>query len=218
MARSLAQRQHVELDFSQLADKDLHDLVGAIKLAAPTSQLVLNSQPMQASLAALLTKDTAFAQAGTAVTNDRAKLKTDLATEVTCRSDIVGEIRCFATLAENGSKLAGDLQGAGLPARARAAKKSLPPDTPESIDTVLPKKGHGKATVSVHETGKTRRQYAAEYSLDPYGPTTWAPLGKGYGKSRLVTGASGTKIWVRFATVRGQLQSDWCTPVLVTIP
>jgi hypothetical protein len=218
MARSLIQRQHVELDFSQLTDKDMHDLVAGIKQASGTSQVVLGSPAMQTCLATLLGKDLAFTTATTAVTNDRAKLKTDLATEATCRGDVVGEIRTFATLAENGSKSAAELQGAGLPARAPAPKKNTPPDVPESIDTLFPKTGHGKALASVHETGKLRRQYTAEYSLDPYGPTTWAPLGKGFGKTRVVTGASGARVWVRFATVRGQLQSDWCTPVLITIP
>jgi hypothetical protein len=40
-----------------------------------------------------------------------------------------------------------------------------------------------------------------------------------FGKQRKLTGyATGTKLWVRFATVRWGMQSDWCTPVLVTIP
>ena len=66
--------------------------------------------------------------------------------------------------------------------------------------------------------GAGRRQYIAQSSPDPFGPTTWSPLGVSLGKTRVLTGASGTRIWVRFATVRGALQSDWCTPVLVTIP
>jgi hypothetical protein len=40
----------------------------------------------------------------------------------------------------------------------------------------------------------------------------------GYGKTRKVTGPSGSKVWVRFARVRGEVQSAWSTPVLVTIP
>jgi len=179
----LVQRQRVELDFAQLTDKSVHDLVSGIKLAAPTSLLVLNSAPMQTSVAAILAKDTALTQSGATVTDDKAKLKTDLATEATCRSGLCAEIRVFATL-----------------------------------DTSYPAKGHGKAMVSVHETGKTRRQYAAEWSPETIGPNSWAQLGVGHGKTRSVIGASGTKVWVRFATVRGQQQSDWCTPVLVTIP
>jgi hypothetical protein len=47
---------------------------------------------------------------------------------------------------------------------------------------------------------------------------TWTQLGVSQGKTRVVTGASGAKIWVRFAMVRGSLQSDWSIPVLVTLP
>ena len=73
----------------------------------------------------------------------------------------------------------------------------------------------GKIRVRVHETGSIRHQYVAQQSVDG---TTWTALGVGLGKSRMVTGATGAKVWVRFATVRGQLESDWCTPVLVTLP
>jgi hypothetical protein len=39
----------------------------------------------------------------------------------------------------------------------------------------------------------------------------------GNGKQRIITGPSGTKVWVRFAQVRYGLQSDWSVPVLVTL-
>ena len=86
---------------------------------------------------------------------------------------------------------------------------------PTQIDTRFPKVGHGKATVSVHETGTTRHQYAAEQSLDGI---TWTQLGVSHGKTRVVTGASGTKVWVRFAMVRGTLQSDWSAAAIITLP
>jgi hypothetical protein len=86
---------------------------------------------------------------------------------------------------------------------------------PASIDVKTPRVGHGKIRATVHETGGSHHPYAAEQSVDG---TTWTALGAGRGKSRMITGASGAKIWVRFAMVRGELQSDWCTPVLVTIP
>ena len=88
---------------------------------------------------------------------------------------------------------------------------------PESIDIRLPNKLRGQFTASAHEIGRTQWQYAAEWSPDPVGESTWSPL-PGYGKARKVTGPSGTKVWVRFARVRGQSQSAWGTPVLVTIP
>ena len=35
---------------------------------------------------------------------------------------------------------------------------------------------------------------------------------------RRLSGKSGTSVWVRFALMHGQLQSDWSAPVLVTFP
>ena len=66
--------------------------------------------------------------------------------------------------------------------------------------------------------GAGKGRFVAEMSLDAGGPSTWSSL-PGTGKSRALSGyASGTKVWVRFAAVRYGMQSDWCTPVLVTIP
>jgi hypothetical protein len=82
-----------------------------------------------------------------------------------------------------------------------------------------PAKGHGRTKLTVYETrGAPRGEYVAQWSPDPYGPTTWAQLGIGHGKSRWVSGQPGTKVWVRFARVRGQSQSEWSTPMLITIP
>jgi hypothetical protein len=218
MGHFLVPRYHVQLDFSQIKDPDRHEIVAGIRQVAQTSPIILNSPAMQASLAALTAKDAALTQANAAGISSKQKLKTDIATEAGCRGDVDGEIRAFATLTENYAKSPADIHGAGLPSRSATPTKKLPPEVPASIDTVIPRAGLGKAIVSVHDTGKTRKQYAAEWSPDPIGPDTWAPLGVGSSKVRTVTGASGTKVWVRFATVRGQLQSDWCTPVLVTIP
>ena len=108
-----------------------------------------------------------------------------------------------------------DIHAGGLVPAPPRPSRNAPPTVPASIDTRTPKTGHGKIGVSVHETGATRHQYVAQQSVDG---TTWTGLGAGHGKSRVVTGAPGAKVWVRFAMVRGGLQSDWCTPVLVTIP
>jgi hypothetical protein len=218
MSRTLVQRFHALLDFSTLDDTLRHQIAAGIEAVAATSPLVTGSTAMQASLTALGKKDAALSTANGVVVNDKQKLRTDIATEVTARGDYDGELRNFALLAENGAKSPTDIQSVGLTYRPPAPATKLPPPVPTSINTIFPKTGHGKATVSVQETGTTRRQYIAQSSPDPFGPTTWSPLGVSLGKTRVLTGASGTRIWVRFATVRGALQSDWCTPVLVTIP
>jgi hypothetical protein len=101
-------------------------------------------------------------------------------------------------------------------------ERSAPPSKaqvtpPEPIDIRLPSKLRGQFTASAPETGKTRWRYAAEWSSDPMAENTWAAL-PGYGKTRKLTSPSGARVWVRFARVLGQVQSDWSTPVLVTTP
>jgi hypothetical protein len=78
-------------------------------------------------------------------------------------------------------------------------------------------RAHGKARVVVQGRGYLG-SFVAEASPYVIGAGTWAPL-PGRGKERKLAGyPSGTQLWVHFAAVRFGLQSDWCTPVLVTIP
>jgi hypothetical protein len=218
MARSLIHRYHVLLDLSTLDDTLRHQVVAGIVGAAPTSALVAANPAMAASVTALATKDATLTKSNAAVVTDKQKLRTDVATEAVARNDLDGELRNLATLTENNAKSPADIQGISLVYRPPMVVAKLPPVAPTMLTVLIPKKGHGKVTVSVHETGSTRGQYVAESSPDPVGATTWTQLGTTLGKTRAVTGVTGTKVWVRFATVRGGLQSDWCTPVLITIP
>src|SRR5271166_5824456 len=81
MGRIIVPRYLAALEISRLADADAHTLVGNIKVAAPTSALVLASPAMQASVTALGTKDATLEKANTAVDNDKQALKIDLSTE-----------------------------------------------------------------------------------------------------------------------------------------
>ncbi len=213
MARNLTPRIPILLALTEMSDGDLHDLAGRIKLVAGTSKLCQQNPAMAASAAAIVTKAAALATENQTVADDKSKLHTDIASEAVARTDLVAEFRTYATWATNGALNAADIHGAGLMSRDLSTP-TLPPATPGSID-ILPTKMHGKIRVSVHETGSTRHQYVAQQSVDG---NNWTPLGIGHGKTRTLSGTTGAKIWVRFAMVRGELQSDWCTPVLVTIP
>jgi hypothetical protein len=213
MAKNLAPRVPILLALTRMSDADLHDLADTIKKAAPTSKLCSQNPAMAASAATIDTKAAAFDADNQTVAEDRRKLVLDIAAEALTRTALVAELRTYATLATNGALLPADLQGAGLTYRDTVVAK-LPPGTPGLID-VLPSKVHGKVRVAVHETGTGRRQYVAQQSLDG---TNWTPLGLGHGKMRTVTGTSGTKVWVRFASIRGEQQSDWSIAQLVTIP
>ena len=119
-------------------------------------------------------------------------------------------------LTEAGAQSATEIESMAFTARSERRPPPPPLVPPASIDIQMGKKG-GKVKVAAHEIGKTKRRYAAQTSPDPIGPTTWTTV-PGAGKSRWLAGRSGTSVWVRFALMHGQLQSDWSTAVLVTFP
>ena len=125
MGRSLVQRFHVLLDLTTLDDTARHQLVAGIAAAAPASALVAANPAMQASVTALVAKDTTLTQTNSAVVLDKQKLKTDIATEAVARNNLDGELRNLATLTENDAKSPADVQGISFvyrpPERAQRA-------------------------------------------------------------------------------------------------
>jgi hypothetical protein len=151
------------------------------------------------------------------VAADRTKLGVDTVAETNARTNVDSALLSLKTLFESNATSEDDITASGYQKRGPLPPRT-PPVPPASIDVKLPRLKRGELTVSAHEAKSAPRgRYAAQWSPDPPGPATWLTL-PGTGKSRTITGASGTKVWVRFARVRGQVQSDWCTPVLVTIP
>jgi hypothetical protein len=216
MGRSLVPRYLTGLLLSTLNDNQIHSLAGDIALAAKTSSLVQGSTTMQTCVAAIATKDTALATQNQSVADDHVKLRIDIASEAVARTDVLGEIRTYSTLVGNGAKSYADVHAAGLPPPAPRAPRNTPPTVPVLIDNKPPAKGHGRTTVSVGDLGAEKRQFIAQQSVDA--GVTWTQLGVGHGKTRLVTGPSGTKVLVRFAMVRSGLVSDWSVAIRVTIP
>jgi hypothetical protein len=99
--------------------------------------------------------------------------------------------------------------------RSQFAKASTALNPPTGVAIHLGRK-HGQFRASAVYTG--RAKYAAQVSTDPIGPATWQDL-SGNGKERTVTGhPSGSLVWIRFRTIAKIAQSDWCTPVAVTVP
>ena len=203
------------MNLTRVDDKWRHDTIAGIVQLAPASPLIA-IPAIQASVAALATLGASLKADNDTVAVDRTKLAADIEMEENTRRAVDGELLILKAAVENKSTKPSDLTSMGFEERAASQRKAqvLPP---ESIDIRLPSRLRGQFTASAHEIGKTKWRYAAEWSPDPIGASTWATL-TGYGKSRKVKGPSGTKIWVRFARVRGQIQSEWSTPVLVTIP
>jgi len=216
MGRAFVPRFPPTLELSTTSDPDLHTLAGNIALAAKTSALVAASPPMQASVAAIATKDAALTTNNQLVADDHTKLRIDTASETVARTALVGAIRTYATLVTGDAKSDTDVHAAGLPPLGPREPRNTPPTVPVIINNKPPKTGHGKTTVSVGDLDADKREFVAQQSLD--GGTTWSQLGVGHGKTRVVTGPSGTKVMVRFAMVRSGLISDWSVAITITIP
>jgi hypothetical protein len=210
-------KEHVELSFKELRDASRHSLAASIAQMAPSSPLYANTS-IQASVAALAKKDAALAQSNATVENDKKKLTADTAVETVARSAFDGELTNLVTLTETTATSPADVASMALKPQVRGpSQRGVVPPVPSGIDVKYPKKGHGTATGTVQAPKRADWHFAVEASPNPPTATSWSLL-VGTGKTRTLTGPSGTQMWLRAARVRGQLQSDWCTPVLVTIP
>jgi len=133
--------------------------------------------------------DSNLTTAGLKVDTDKNQLRIDVAAEAQARSIVVGLVRSVVTAVTNVAQSPADLHNAGIPAAPPRPPKNQPPAVPQQLNVTFPKRGHGKATVTVEETGPTKHEYAAQSSLDG---VTWIQLGVSHGKTRAVTGATGT--------------------------
>jgi hypothetical protein len=205
---------HIQLDFGQLDDAARLELAIGIAKQAPQSALFADNPAIQAAVDAVVAKAKKLDERNLAVAQTRAQLRADISDELVARTELDGALRALATLTEVGAKSPSDLvQMAFRP--LDTTRSILGPQPPDGIDVQIPKRGHGHVTVSARQSNDKRRHYEVE--ICPYGSDTWTRL-IGHGKTRTVKGASGDQLWVRFATVKGEVQSEWCTPVLVTIP
>jgi len=209
---------HAALNFTELTDADRQSILSGIQQVAPTSSLYAGNAALQACFTSLVKQGGALMTSSATVAADKKKLSADAASHVATRTGFDQELRLYAAVAESAATSATDLEGLGLkPRSSSSSSKSSPPAVPSSIAVHLAKR-HGAATrVSAQYAGTGRPHFVAESSPDPVTATSFTAL-PGAGRSRSLTGASGTRVWVRFASVRGGMQSDWCTPVLVTLP
>ncbi len=210
-------RFRAALNFKDLTDTSRHTTLGSIEKLAPASTVYSNNPSLQASLASLVKKDAALSTSNTTVENDKKQLKADTANETVARAAYDAELHNFATLAGNAATSAADLAGLGLTPLVPAPRPKGPPPVPAGIDIRYPARGHGKATIAVQAPKGAAWDYMIQVSPNPPTATSYEMV-PGNGKTRVLTGASGTQLWVKAARIRGGVQSDFCTAVLVTIP
>jgi hypothetical protein len=199
-----------------MSDAEIAAQVAGIQKLAPTSPLMQNAA-VSASVTALGKKATAFTVALSAVSADEQQLRDDQEARNAARTLLEGELGTLRALVVNAASGTGDITGMGFTPATLAPRTRTVPEAP-AIVLVRPEKAHDRARVSVQDNGSARRSYLAEATPDPMSATSVWSILPGNGKQRIVTGATGSKLWVRFAQVRDGLQSDWSTPVLVTLP
>jgi hypothetical protein len=203
------------LALSDMTETQVSDLARNIGKLAPTSALA-TANPSVASGAAAVTAKAATYAAARKKATDTAKQATDASASAdTAYEDLTAEITAFVGVVLNVAKTPSDLTSVALVPRDKTVVPTAPPAAPDAFVITKPRFQRGFADISVTEPEGTQGRYYAESSPDPIG--TWTRL-PGTGKSRRVTGASGAKIWVRFARVRGQIESAWSEPQLVVIP
>jgi hypothetical protein len=216
MSKPSSPRTRIDLDLSTLDDADRAALFAGIqKVAAGASLAQIPS--IQASLTALDAKAAALDDGNGAVAADRQQLQRDITVRDLARVAFDAEVSTLRALVANNATSPADVTAMGFSILDPASRTRTLPDAPREV-VVRFERRTGRARVTVVELSSAPRgAYVAESSPDPIGPSTWSPM-VGNGKQRLVTGASGAKVWVRFAQVRYGLQSAWSAPVLVTFP
>jgi len=209
------QRARISLNVSGMDEAEMASTVAGIQKVAPASALMQNAA-IAASFAALGKKATTLTSAAAAVAADQAQLKLDENARATAKVSVRGELDTLRALVVNTAADAADIHSMGFVPLSLAAQTRTVPPAPAEVVTRIGKV-HGRAYATV-QTSVKHAMYAAESTSDPIAPASvWSSL-PGNGKRRILTGATGSKVWVRFAQVRFGLQGDWSTPVLVTLP
>jgi hypothetical protein len=203
-----------KLDADPQARADLNTNIAAL---APSSPLYAK-QAVKDEVANLGTTFTALKAARKTAAASAAQHKLDVEAENAAMLANNKSLSLLRTLTENGALTPADAKSMGFDPYEGPPPKPDLTVAPLQIDVELgkrPHQGQGSAKASVHESAtEPRRHYAAQSSTDG---VTWVDL-VGHGKSRRLTGKSGTSIFVRFALERGSQRSPWSNAVQITFP
>jgi hypothetical protein len=214
MHKYVLKRFRIDLNMGDLTDEKRDDLVARIAKMAPTSKLIQASPAMAASVSALATKAATFKASRDTTAATRQVLAANVDTENQSRAAVDLEILTLAGLVAPTARQSADITGAGFDERAaRRARPFVPPD---GLAVSFPRKVKGRFKVA--PKGDLGRNWVVQVAPDDGGrPGAWSEV-PGTAKTRIITGASGSRVWVRYAMVRGMEVSAWGTAVLVTIP
>ncbi len=212
MTTPITPRWRAALNTRLMNDIDREKLTAGIEQVAPSSALA-KVPAIAASLAALGPKSAAFVADVATAAQYRALWRTSAAVRDASRLALDLELDTLKTLVDNNATSAADVAGIGFALLTLTKASQAEPDPPAAL-LVTFGKARREARVTVQGKGYLGR-FVAQTASDPV--TVWVDA-PGTGKRRILTGASGTRVWVRFAAVRFGMQSAWSTPVLVTLP
>jgi len=213
--RTKIQNLHIALALAVMTDKERVDLCATMGQLAPSCSLYTQNPHLQAAVTESVSLGTSLHTVSGTVTQNEATLILSKEVLDQTRAKLDRSLGVVTSMIENLATTTDQAAAMGFTAKlGKATPAPLAP--PDGVIVVLGKK-HGQFRVSAKST-RVGGHYGAQLSTDPIGPTTWVEL-PGNGKRRLVTGhPSGSIVWIRFRTERGQNQSDWCAPVSVTVP
>jgi hypothetical protein len=214
MKKYVLQRFHIDLNMAELTDAQRDDLAASVAKLAPTSKLIQASPAMLASVTALAAKSTTFKSSRATTAATRQVLAANVDTENQSRAAVDLEILSLAGLVATGSTQPADITGAGFNQRPPPPQRPFAP--PDALDVTFPRRVKGRFRIA--PKGNLGRNWAVQMAPDDDGqPGAWSDV-PGTAKTRTITGASGSRVWVRYAMLRGMEVSAWGTAVLVTIP
>ncbi len=173
------------LSLGELSDAELLLLAASIAALAPQSTLI-TVPAIATSVAAITTKAAALKAGGEAVKSGDDQLQNAKTVSSGARVALQSEVGSLMGLVTNNAKTEADVTGLAFkvrPAVTISTPRPLVPPPQSTIDVTLPKRVRGEFTATAHDAGNTTWHYAAEWSPDPVGPSTWSTL-PGVGRSR----------------------------------
>jgi hypothetical protein len=207
---------HLELDLSNTDDAKRANLIASIQTNAPNAAVYAKSPAIQALVTSLIAAGKTLTSASAILSGTRGLIVTQESAELEARVAVDKDLLSLKTMVETNAADDADAAACGFKVRVKAVAPGAPL-VPLGVKNVR-RKARGQVTMSAEAARPQDTHFAAQVSVDPIVPaTSWINL-PGFGKERTVTYPSGTLLWFRFATMRGQTQSAWCTPVSVTVP
>lgn len=207
---------YVEIPASDSTDTELQAVLAALAANGPASALCLAHPAVQSTLTSALAVAQSWTADGDAIAAGVAALATNRKSRRANRKLLSQKLTLLRGQIQDAATTAVEAQATGAGVRyenAPPAQLLVPAGGTLTASKVV--KGQFRANAAAVPGIRT---FAMQISPDPVTATSWV-LADGTAKRRTFSGyASGTRLWVRFASTRGHAQSAWSVPVSIDIP